>query len=131
MAIGAQVRKAALSSCTPPGAVVHGFSLLLCHSHVFFFKAEAGIRDYRVTGVQTCALPISIRLRRRHRRRRQLSAGRGAATRRVDTERLVWPSFSKASNTRDTWRENDSPGLKPDRGVAPILTDLASGVLCH
>ena len=24
----------------------------------FFFQAEDGIRDYDVTGVQTCALPI-------------------------------------------------------------------------
>src|SRR5205807_3121431 len=27
-----------------------------------FFQAEVGIRDYKVTGVQTCALPISIAL---------------------------------------------------------------------
>src|SRR5256885_5015773 len=27
----------------------------------FFFQAEDGIRDYKVTGVQTCALPISIK----------------------------------------------------------------------
>ena len=27
---------------------------------VFFFQAEDGIRDYKVTGVQTCALPICI-----------------------------------------------------------------------
>src|SRR5690606_40324624 len=27
----------------------------------FFFQAEDGIRDFHVTGVQTCALPISIR----------------------------------------------------------------------
>src|ERR1039457_751429 len=27
----------------------------------FFFQAEDGIRDYKVTGVQTCALPICIR----------------------------------------------------------------------
>src|SRR2546430_16527370 len=27
--------------------------------HVFFFQAEDGIRDLTVTGVQTCALPIS------------------------------------------------------------------------
>src|SRR5699024_11229864 len=27
---------------------------------VFFFQAEDGIRDRNVTGVQTCALPISI-----------------------------------------------------------------------
>src|SRR5205807_3198695 len=26
----------------------------------FFFQAEDGIRDYKVTGVQTCALPISM-----------------------------------------------------------------------
>src|SRR5690348_18221995 len=28
----------------------------------FFFQAEDGIRDGRVTGVQTCALPISAAL---------------------------------------------------------------------
>src|SRR5256885_3919335 len=27
---------------------------------LFFFQAEDGIRDYKVTGVQTCALPICI-----------------------------------------------------------------------
>src|SRR2546423_13446508 len=26
----------------------------------FFFQAEDGIRDYKVTGVQTCALPIPL-----------------------------------------------------------------------
>src|SRR5206468_8935767 len=31
----------------------------------FFFQAEDGIRDLIVTGVQTCALPISERPRRR------------------------------------------------------------------
>src|SRR5258708_14673892 len=30
------------------------------YSRVFFFQAEDGIRDDLVTGVQTCALPISI-----------------------------------------------------------------------
>src|SRR5256885_5864616 len=29
----------------------------------FFFQAEDGIRDYKVTGVQTCALPIFKGLR--------------------------------------------------------------------
>src|SRR5436309_9760236 len=28
-------------------------------SFFFFFQAEDGIRDFHVTGVQTCALPIS------------------------------------------------------------------------
>src|SRR5256884_3384773 len=31
---------------------------------VFFFQAEDGIRDVAVTGVQTCALPISTGARR-------------------------------------------------------------------
>src|SRR5256885_10939697 len=37
---------------------------MLIHTHThsrfifFFFQAEDGIRDYKVTGVQTCALPI-------------------------------------------------------------------------
>src|SRR5258706_14838186 len=31
-------------------------------SSFFFFQAEDGIRDWSVTGVQTCALPISLSL---------------------------------------------------------------------
>src|SRR5437763_7746267 len=39
---------------------------LFCHACIlllffFFFQAEDGIRDTSVTGVQTCALPISPR----------------------------------------------------------------------
>src|SRR5256885_11268431 len=30
-----------------------------CFCSTFFFQAKAGIRYYKVTGVQTCALPIS------------------------------------------------------------------------
>ena len=37
----------------------------------FFFQAEDGIRDYKVTGVQTCALPISV----------SIKSGAAAATR--------------------------------------------------
>src|SRR5256885_7710277 len=32
---------------------------------LFFFQAEDGIRDYKVTGVQTCALPIYLKQRDR------------------------------------------------------------------
>src|SRR5207245_4079868 len=35
--------------------------ILLFFLIVFFFQAEDGIRDATVTGVQTCALPISHR----------------------------------------------------------------------
>src|SRR2546430_9812333 len=40
--------------------------MIWCHvarvscSGFFFFQAEDGIRDLTVTGVQTCALPISL-----------------------------------------------------------------------
>src|SRR5690606_40687007 len=39
--------------------VVLLFLVLFC----FFFQAEDGIRDFHVTGVQTCALPISRKSR--------------------------------------------------------------------
>ena len=35
------------------------FNLLIVVLFFFFFQAEDGIRDWSVTGVQTCALPIS------------------------------------------------------------------------
>src|ERR1022692_3896086 len=34
----------------------------IVQSNYFFFQAEDGIRDYKVTGVQTCALPIYVAL---------------------------------------------------------------------
>src|SRR2546425_10273649 len=37
--------------------------LIYLHFFFFFFQAEDGIRDKLVTGVQTCALPISLRVR--------------------------------------------------------------------
>src|SRR5256885_6329276 len=52
----------------------HSGSFLLCFYSVdiidccffFFFQAEDGIRYYKVTGVQTCALPILSGHRPRH-----------------------------------------------------------------
>src|SRR5256885_7840183 len=35
------------------------FYCMARRNFLFFFQAEDGIRDYKVTGVQTCALPIS------------------------------------------------------------------------
>src|SRR5205807_3317079 len=46
---------------------------------VFFFQAEDGIRDYKVTGVQTCALPISIVLHIACSRRRANGKGSSAS----------------------------------------------------
>src|SRR5438132_9236682 len=36
------------------------FVFCLSFFFFFFFQAEDGIRDHCVTGVQTCALPISV-----------------------------------------------------------------------
>src|SRR5207249_9745090 len=63
--------------------------LVLCY--FFFFQAEDGIRDRNVTGVQTCALPISAGDRRA--RRVRLPAGelphvRGRLHARADRARL-------------------------------------------
>src|SRR5437867_11186327 len=37
--------------------------MLWAYCNNIFFQAEDGIRDRTVTGVQTCALPISLKLR--------------------------------------------------------------------
>src|SRR5690606_39764882 len=39
--------------------VVSSSIVRVCFFFFFFFQAEDGIRDFHVTGVQTCALPIS------------------------------------------------------------------------
>src|SRR5262249_58737265 len=41
--------------------MVHSQRCLVQFFFFFFFQAEDGIRDWSVTGVQTCALPISER----------------------------------------------------------------------
>src|SRR2546430_11535903 len=38
----------------------HSKDRIWFYSFFFFFQAEDGIRDLTVTGVQTCALPISV-----------------------------------------------------------------------
>src|SRR5260370_5885174 len=40
--------------------ILHSIILFIVN-FFFFFQAEDGIRDSSVTGVQTCALPISVR----------------------------------------------------------------------
>src|SRR3989449_6882752 len=52
------------------------FSLLVVC--LFFFQAEDGIRDVAVTGVQTCALPISCAEERFRLRQHLVGAQRGS-----------------------------------------------------
>src|SRR5256885_3793554 len=63
--LGAVMRAANLS-CYILDLWVYIYILLESHeiiSYFFFFQAEDGIRDYKVTGVQTCALPICRQVR--------------------------------------------------------------------
>src|SRR5207249_9148259 len=80
-------------------ASVHGVGLYLL-LFFFFFQAEDGIRDRNVTGVQTCALPISGRPARRcwatsTTRPRNTSASRRPAR----------PGVSATSATASDWRQ--------------------------
>src|SRR5256885_4036278 len=59
-----------------------GVSCRLSHVRFFFFQAEDGIRDYKVTGVQTCALPISHAGRASARLRAPVAATHSALARR-------------------------------------------------
>src|SRR5215475_184593 len=73
----------------------------------FFFQAEDGIRDFHVTGVQTCALPISWRAGAKtwrrlknnggsylssHDPREVLGIGNGE---KIDELTIQWPAPSK------------------------------------
>ena len=59
---------------------------------VFFFQAEDGIRDLTVTGVQTCALPISDDLPVRSARGTGRSSARASRRHYRRSEALVRPT---------------------------------------
>src|SRR5262249_59934568 len=79
---------------------------------VFFFQAEDGIRDWSVTGVQTCALPIWWRdgSGRRRRRRR-----RSSTTEPIARTFFGWaPETAQPAEQRFRWRSGpfDEPGVR-------------------
>src|SRR5438552_12496032 len=82
------------------------------YAFFFFFQAEDGIRDDLVTGVQTCALPISPLADRSTAR---LPAARAAWTYRPDTpcgsaESTTSAQWSGASSARSRrWPRTSSP----------------------
>src|SRR5256885_4077249 len=65
----------------------------------FFFQAEDGIRDYKVTGVQTCALPIFLVPFR--------TVGRAASSR--EKEREPGPTFVQLHVYREPTISGDMP----------------------
>src|SRR5205807_7632467 len=77
------------------------------------FQAEDGIRDYKVTGVQTCALPISVRQGARLR----------VATKYVNITR---GHFAAKGVHVDLIRLYGSMELAPLAGLADAIVDLVS-----
>src|SRR5699024_11931217 len=69
--------------------------LIVC---CFFFQAEDGIRDRNVTGVQTCALPISLE-RKYHTSSLPTHSPFPSCARRPSTNTKVSPSYSTRSFT--------------------------------
>src|SRR5437762_8775366 len=77
----------------------------------FFFQAEDGIRDTSVTGVQTCALPISAQLGRRGPGVRRAVASLG---RLADQERGSAPAHASQGDPVD----REVPARVPGQGPA-------------
>src|SRR5688572_32342050 len=66
----------------------------MCALLFFFFQAEDGIRDLTVTGVQTCALPISPRRGPEAAERSAAGSGPGLRTARAEIPLLSSPGPS-------------------------------------
>src|SRR5690606_40313595 len=100
---------------------------------VFFFQAEDGIRDFHVTGVQTCALPISDLPRARQWLRERLRFGESVVLLARRGDAIVgfvqlYPMYSSVRMAR-TWILNDlyvDAGARR-QGVARALLDAAAG----
>src|SRR3989441_12792034 len=103
----------------------------------FFFQAEDGIRDKLVTGVQTCALPISSRRRFRHRHQRR----EGAADRPQGRTEALLPAhgvhgprtvYASAESARQASRARNREGglghAAQDHTVAAAREADAEGV---
>src|SRR5690606_39827100 len=87
--------------------------------YFFFFQAEDGIRDFHVTGVQTCALPISSRPAQRYAGTDRQVRGRlldvlRASTTPVQRSRLdvVWLTDTARSEERRVGKECGTGGWR-------------------
>src|SRR6266487_4769525 len=98
------------------------FSFCVFIVFFFFFQAEDGIRDGRVTGVQTCALPIYRDAQKHHLCHAQSLAVMCDVYRNVQMQGHLWPlhsltrlpwsdlrhsSVSESSANRDEMSERD------------------------
>src|SRR5215211_4221946 len=104
----------------------------------FFFPAEDGILDHCVTGVQTCALPISRHLRRKGQTWEELGYAitslppeRAGAARLLELWRGHWGIENRLHWVRDVTFDEDRSQIRT--GSAPqvmaALRNTAIGVL--
>src|SRR5256885_3516025 len=85
---------------------------LLSFFFFFFFQAEDGIRDYKVTGVQTCALPICYRIVR------QLGAGgMGAVYEAIDDRLQATVAIKETFSVDDRLRRQFEQERSEERRV--------------
>src|SRR5690606_8502477 len=90
----------------------------------FFFQAEDGIRDFHVTGVQTCALPISIRLYTEY---SDLEAVLAPESGILDLiEKFYGNQSSSLGRIVEGMEESDLESLSDDADDIEHLKDLAS-----
>src|SRR4051794_41978250 len=89
---------------------------------IFFFQAEDGIRDGRVTGVQTCALPIyRLQDRVRHQVPQRLPGARPLAHERRAHVETGHPERSEERRVGKEWR---SRGLTLPLKKKKLLTQM-------
>src|SRR5690606_40184690 len=98
----------------------------------FFFQAEDGIRDFHVTGVQTCALPILLA----EKDRRVALNGRGwYQLDRIDGEEklemLTDPQVNAMLHLRRSWVLRSEERRAGEEGRAPWLGAPCSMERCR
>src|SRR5206468_12160667 len=89
---------------------------------VFFFQAEDGIRDLIVTGVQTCALPISARAARGSRvRAHDVRPELASAVRAAGADWAATPQQARSEERRvgKESRSRWAPAPEKNRTIGP------------
>src|SRR3989442_5036648 len=90
----------------------------------FFFQAEDGIRDADVTGVQTCALPISIACERdsAHQHTRRLAVEVRHAAQRLESQNAELEEQHREMSRLNA--ELDQAGQVKDQVLANVSHEL-------
>src|SRR5256886_4344411 len=84
-----------------------------CQVFFFFFQAEDGIRDLTVTGVQTCALPISMPLANVRSNKEVIRASRvvrkrhGVSSDYLKTTQTLTPAASASGSRSQPYRSEE------------------------